>query len=332
MQHRRLGGGPGDRLGGVQGERAREDRQPPEYPPLILVEQLIAPVHGRRQRPLPGCRRPVTAGQQHESVIQPLQQLREAQRLGPGRGQLDRQRHPVQPRHDLRHQRARLAGQGERRVGLPGPVGEQRHRLRPGGPSRIIRLGQRQGRQPAACLSRDPDRLPAGRQHPHIIGGGQQRPAQLRDRRRHVLAVVQHQQQLPPGQHPGQRLREGRARRLMHLKRHRHRRRDQRRLLDSSQLDQPHPVGEPARYPPGHLTGQPGLAHPARPGHRHHPVLSQQPGDLVHRGLPADETRQRRDEPMHAASSRYRSIPHSPYPNAAPRRPPSLFRDVQREG
>jgi hypothetical protein len=62
------------------------------------------------------------------------------------------------------------------------------------------------------------------------------------------------------------------------------------------------PVGEPGRHPPGHRAGQPGLADPARPGHRHQPVLPQQPRHLAHRPGPADEAGQRGREAMHATS------------------------------
>ena len=64
--------------------------------------------------------------------------------------------------------------------------------------------------------------------------------------------------------------------------------------------------------PPGGPPRRPGNSCPPRPaGHRHQPELPQQPGGLAHLGLPADETRQRRDKPMHAARGRHRSIPHS---------------------
>ena len=130
MQHSQLGGGPGDRRCTLQGERAREDCQPPEHLLLMLIEQLVAPVHGRRQRPLPRRRGPVGPGQQREPVIEPLQQLCHAECLHPRRRQLDRQRHSIQPPHQPLHQRARLTIQSEMRVELAGPVGKQSHRLR----------------------------------------------------------------------------------------------------------------------------------------------------------------------------------------------------------
>ena len=259
---------------------------------------------------MPPGRQPVPARQQPQPPIQPAQQLGHPQRLHPRRGQLDRQRHPVQPAHQPRHIGAVLIGQREPRIRRPGPVGEQRHRLRPR--HVITRAGHRQRRQPVRRLARDPQPLPAGRQDPHVITGLQQARAQLRGRADHVLAVVQHHQQLPPGQHPRHRLRRGHPRLLPHPQRHRHHRANPRRIPHRGQLGQPRPVREPARHPPGHLAGQPGLAHPARPGHRHQPVLLQQARDLAHRLLPADKTRQHNRETMHASSGHARRRPLHP--------------------
>ena len=127
-----------------------------------------------------------------------------------------------------------------------------------------------------------------------------------------MLAVIQHHQQLPAGQHPHQRLRRGHPRLLPHPQRHRHGRRDPRRIPHRGQLGQPRPVREPVRHLPGDLAGQPGLAHPARPGHRHQPVLLQQARDLAHRLCPADKARQHGRETMHAGGGRTRRRPLHP--------------------
>jgi hypothetical protein len=103
-------------------------------------------------------------------------------------------------------------------------------------------------------------RFAAGRQHPHIVGRGQQPGAQHRGRADHVLAVIQHQQQLLPCQRPAHRLGRRDAGLLANPESCRHCSRDLCRVLDRRQLDQPRPVREPARHPPGYLPGQPGLA------------------------------------------------------------------------
>jgi len=84
------------------------------------------------------------------------------------------------------------------RIRLAGPVDEQRHGLGPVGA--LAGRGQRERRQPVPGLAGDADRLPAGGQDPHVIRGEQHLPDEVRDRREDVLAVVDHQQELPPRQ------------------------------------------------------------------------------------------------------------------------------------
>jgi hypothetical protein len=116
-----------------------------------------------------------------------------------------------------------------------------------------------------------------------------------------MLAVVQNQQQLPPGQilrkHRGgrvpgpvlqaQRLRDG----LRH----------QRLVAQLVELNQPHPVPERPSQPGRGAQRQPGLAHPADPGQRHQPGARQQPSDLGQLTAAADEAGQlRRQIPGYA--------------------------------
>ena len=149
---------------------------------------------------------PVAVRQQHEPVVHSVQQLRHAKRIHPRRRQLDRERQPVQPRHQLGHRLPGRLVERETRIHPPGPVREQRHRLafRPG--IGVAGVRQRQRPEPVPHFPGYPQRLPARRQHPHVVGAEQQPAAQLRGRADHMLAVVQHEQQLPLGQHLGQRV------------------------------------------------------------------------------------------------------------------------------
>jgi hypothetical protein len=101
----------------------------PEHPLIRLVQQLAAPVGGGFQRPMPDRRQPVTGHQQAETVVDPIQQLGDAKRLHPRRRQLDRQRHPVQPRHQPGDHRAGVAVQHKAGIGAAGAFREQHHRL-----------------------------------------------------------------------------------------------------------------------------------------------------------------------------------------------------------
>jgi hypothetical protein len=94
---------PAEAPGPLQRQRAREHRNLPEHLLLTLIEQQVTPFHRGRQRPLPAWRQPVpAAGQQREPAIDPVQHRERAERLRPHRRQLDRQRQPVQPRHQPR--------------------------------------------------------------------------------------------------------------------------------------------------------------------------------------------------------------------------------------
>ena len=58
------------RSGGVPALRWRNPRT--RHPPLVIIEQLVAPLHRGGQRPLPRRRGPVPAGQQREPIIDPV--------------------------------------------------------------------------------------------------------------------------------------------------------------------------------------------------------------------------------------------------------------------
>jgi hypothetical protein len=168
--------------------------------------------------------------------------------------------------------------------------GEQDLRLRC--TRRVARLRHGQRAQPVPGLTRQPERLPAGGQHLHIVGARQQGQAQLGGGLDHVLAVVQHDEQLAAGQRRGQHgsVRHPRPRR--YLQGSRHRRRYPVRIGDRGQLDQPHPVREPGGDLSADLSGQPGLPDASRPEHGDQTVRAQQAGHFAHRFRPAHEAAQ----------------------------------------
>jgi len=60
-----------DLLIGLERPPGWEHGQAAEQVPFVIRQQLVAPVHGRFERPLSGHRRPHAAGEQAESVLQP---------------------------------------------------------------------------------------------------------------------------------------------------------------------------------------------------------------------------------------------------------------------
>ena len=94
--HAAVHAGRDDSHGRVEVEAADERARPAEHGPLVAVEQVVAPVDDRPQRAVPLVRA-AAAGQQAQVVVQPGQQAVHAERRAARRGQLDGQRHAVQP-------------------------------------------------------------------------------------------------------------------------------------------------------------------------------------------------------------------------------------------
>ena len=112
-------------LGGVGRGAAGEHGQPPERPPLVVEQQVVAPVDRRLaarrgESPAVGCVRRSRAKRSLEAGGD----LRDRQRLGPGRGELDGQRQPVEVAAQL-DERPAVVG-AEQRLHRRGPLDEQR--------------------------------------------------------------------------------------------------------------------------------------------------------------------------------------------------------------
>ena len=295
-----------DALGRVQLEPAGEHRQPRPQQPFGPAAQLIAPLDRGPQRLLPGRVGAAAPGQQAQPVAQPLIDLLRGQHRQPRRGQLDGQRQPLQPAADPGHRRHVRLGHREPRHHLRRPLGEQPHRREP----RQLRqcellpgVGCSQRRDRQHHLAVDNQRFPAGGQHPQPGRRPQQQVGQLGGRVHQVLAVIQNQQQLPPGQIVRQRGGRRVAGPVLQAQDTRDGLGHQRLLPQLIQPDQPHPAGKRPRQPGRGPQRQPGLAHPADPGQRHQPGPRQQPLDLGHLITAADEAGQlRRQIPRYTRS------------------------------
>lgn len=83
-----------DDLSGLQTPAADEHRQPAEDDLVSWLQQPVAPVDRGPYRLLATRRRSAAADQQRDRVVQPLEDLLEAQHPHPRRGQFERQGHP----------------------------------------------------------------------------------------------------------------------------------------------------------------------------------------------------------------------------------------------
>ena len=92
-----------DRFSRRQAPVAGEDAEPAEDRPLLLRQQLVAPVHQRTDRLVARQSRTGAAGQQAEPVTQPGGDLVGAKQPDARGRELNGQRQAIQPRADLGH-------------------------------------------------------------------------------------------------------------------------------------------------------------------------------------------------------------------------------------
>ena len=109
-------------LGGVQRPPAAEHREPPQHDPLVVGEQVVAPVEGGLERPVPGLARPGAGREQREPVVEPRRDLVEREGLHPCRRELEGQRHAVEPAADRARRRPRWTPSARRTAAPPAPA------------------------------------------------------------------------------------------------------------------------------------------------------------------------------------------------------------------
>ena len=264
-----------DRTEAGQVEAPGEDGGDAEERALVVGQQVVGPLDRVPQRELAlGTGR--RALQQAEPVGEPVPDLDRAHRRHARRGQLDAEREPVDGLADLGH---RVGGLRivEPEVGPhgPRPVDEERDRV--GGHATVAR----QGRDRERGLADDGERLARRGDDPHPARAAEDR----RDRRggggEDVLAVVDHEQQLPAGERLGDGLDEGGVALRGDAEHRRDRRRHRVRVAHRRELDQPDAVGELARDLRPDLDREAGLADPADAGQRDQPVPAHELGDLA---------------------------------------------------
>ena len=282
------------RLGGVQVEALGEHRQPPQQRLLGPGQQRIGPLDRRPQGLLPLQRGAAAPGQQPEALVQPVVQAGQGHRAQPGGGQLDGERHAVQPPAHRHHQPGGLLVSGQADALRSGPVDEQRDCVgglwRPG--VRIVGSGQRQRRHPVNGLPADAERLAAGGQQMRPRAAPHDQLSGLGTAADQMLAVVQHDQDVLRGQRIDQRLGDRQARLPGDPQRSGNARRHRILVGDRRQLHQPDPVTRPVQQLGGHLQAQPGLAAPPGPGQRDQARGLHQRPDLRPLPAAADEPRQ----------------------------------------
>ena len=197
------GVGAGHGPDGAQVECAGDDGEAMEHVLFGGRQQVVAPIDGRPQRPVPRRGRAGSVAQGGEAVVELFRQFLGAKHPGAGGGDLQSQGEPVEPAADPDHGIGVGIVEGEVAVDLTGPGAEQRdrvERLKPFHRARLVTVvggRQRERRDGEHRLAGDGQALPGGGQDGEPRARGEQR---MGDRRRgpyDLFAVVEHDEQPP---------------------------------------------------------------------------------------------------------------------------------------
>jgi hypothetical protein len=166
-------------------ETAGEDGQTREQRLLAFGEKREAPVDRRAQSAMTRDRGARAAAENREPVFELRRDLFGREHADARRGELDRQRHAVEPPADLLHGRHVAVAQSERRVDRTRAHGKQ---LR-----RFVRRDRRYGPD---MFPRHAERLAARGENVQLRAPYEQRLREIRTCGDEMLAVIEHQQDL----------------------------------------------------------------------------------------------------------------------------------------
>ena len=257
-----------DELRELERKAAGEHPEAPEHDPLVDRQQLVAPVECGAQCLVLAQRHARAAGQHPEALAQVLAQAVDAKHRHARGGQFERQRQPIEPPADVDDRLAIGGLHGEVRDQCANTLQEQLHgtvgrdvRIRRG-----VRNGQRL--EPVDVLAGNLEQLLAGGEHAHARRGGDDALDHIADDLDQVFAIVENDQSLERRKPLGEVLR-GLPWAQRHAEGGGDRRRDQRRIGDRCQLDEPGAVGPAIDLQCGHRQRKTRLADSARADDRH---------------------------------------------------------------
>jgi hypothetical protein len=278
-------------FGTLEVERAREHRDPLEQPLLRRREQVVGPLDEIAERPVPWIGRASRSCEHPKAFRKPLGELRGAHRPHARRRELECQRHAVEPDADLGHRLARRVVEHEVVLHRAGAVDEQLHR---GDLGKVLerlvataRYRQRWNRP--HDLGGDSKGLPARRQHLHVRAPAQDELDELTRGVEHVLAVVEHEQDLLRREELDDRVRQRPVGPLLHVERVADGRGDGGLGADRRELDETHAVAETRRDRRREPVREPGLADSTRSEEREDAPRLEEPRRDLEVALSSDE-------------------------------------------
>ncbi len=176
-------------------EAAGEHRHPSQQETLVLREEGVAPLHGGSQRPLRTVGPPGRLREEVEQVVEVPRNVLQVESDHPRRGQLDREREPVDASADLPDQFTRPIAVERSLCTSAGSLLKQADRVR-----------LRQPRQPVVHLVHDPQRLSTRGEHVEAREPPEEAVDEIGDGGHNVLAVVEHYQDISVGKPLGERV------------------------------------------------------------------------------------------------------------------------------
>lgn len=244
-----------------------------------------------------GC--PVRCGQDTELVVQTFKDLAGREHPGQACGQLDRQGHPVQSAADIRHRARVLLRERESACGCR-PLGEKcdpriflgRGNAHPAIAAEVLQVRYRKRIDRPLGAFGQAQRLTTCHQHAYVGAPPHHRTDKFGAGRSHSLAVVEHKEQLPLAQEPGDHLQLVPRGGAVDSQCFHQRVRQQASVRQGRQVDEVHTVPEQPADLCRHPQGEPGLADATGPEQGDHPGTGQQLTHLADIPLPPDEARQ----------------------------------------
>ena len=234
-------------------------------------------------------------GEDPQPLVEARFQAVESERREPGRGQLDGQRdavqRPAQLRDPPRVRRHAIARRGR------DPGGEQVNGI-------PAAADHREPRHDVHPLVREEKAGTARRQHGELRAAGDDPLDAGPDAVDDVLAVVQDEQSVPPGERGDQGELDGRGPLLGDADRLGDRRGHRARVGHADQVGEPHAVAALGGRLGRDAQRQPGLAHAARTGGGHHAVVGESRGQSRPLGDATDERGDRHRQPAPAGPDR----------------------------
>ena len=117
------------RFGGLETAAPGKHRQAGQHALFVGGEQVVGPVDRGAQRRMAFDRAPLAPGEHTEPLVEPLRELRRAQHRDPGRGQLQRQRDPIEAPNHLGDRSRVGVGHREVRLHRHRPLDQQTRRV-----------------------------------------------------------------------------------------------------------------------------------------------------------------------------------------------------------